>query len=60
MKCFSETPNRKNKLTMICEPMEKGLAEDIECGKVINLLLNSDKIFTEFVTVRRKLKASNI
>jgi len=36
LKCFSETPNRKNKLTMICEPMEKGLAEDIESNKVIN------------------------
>jgi len=34
LKCFSETPNRKNKLTMICEPMEKGLAEDIESNKV--------------------------
>lgn len=34
LKCFSETPNRKNKLTMICEPMEKGLAEDIEANKV--------------------------
>ena len=28
LKCFSETPNRKNKLTMICEPMEKGLAKE--------------------------------
>ena len=30
IKCFSETPNRKNKLTMIAEPLDKGLAEDIE------------------------------
>jgi U5 small nuclear ribonucleoprotein component len=30
IKCFSETPNRKNKITMIAEPLEKGLAEDIE------------------------------
>lgn len=34
LKCFAETPNRKNKLTMICEPMEKNLAEDIETNKV--------------------------
>ncbi|CBY20276.1 unnamed protein product [Oikopleura dioica] len=34
LKCFAETPNRKNKITMICEPMEKGLAEDIETNKV--------------------------
>lgn len=30
LKCFAETPNKKNKLTMIAEPLEKGLAEDIE------------------------------
>jgi U5 small nuclear ribonucleoprotein component len=30
LKCTSETPNRKNKLTMIAEPLEKGFAEAIE------------------------------
>ena len=30
MSLFSETPNKKNKITMIAEPLEKGLAEDIE------------------------------
>lgn len=30
LKCFAETPNKRNKLTMIAEPLEKGLAEDIE------------------------------
>ncbi|VDP03643.1 unnamed protein product [Heligmosomoides polygyrus] len=30
LKCFAETPNKKNKITMISEPLEKGLAEDIE------------------------------
>lgn len=34
MKCFAETPNKKNKITMIAEPLEKGLAEDIENGIV--------------------------
>ncbi|KAI3887611.1 hypothetical protein MKX03_031852 [Papaver bracteatum] len=34
MKCFAETPNKKSKLTMIAEPLEKGLAEDIENGVV--------------------------
>ncbi|KAI5585736.1 hypothetical protein BDE02_06G165100 [Populus trichocarpa] len=34
MKCFAETPNKKNKITMIAEPLEKGLAEDIEDGVV--------------------------
>jgi len=28
--CFAETPNHKNKLTMICEPLEEGIAADIE------------------------------
>ncbi|CAA0404734.1 unnamed protein product [Arabidopsis thaliana] len=34
MKCFAETPNKKNKLTMIAEPLDRGLAEDIENGVV--------------------------
>ncbi|KFM22860.1 116 kDa U5 small nuclear ribonucleoprotein component [Auxenochlorella protothecoides] len=34
LKCFAETPNKKNKITMIAEPLEKGLAEDIERGAV--------------------------
>lgn len=34
LRCFAETPNKKNRLTMIAEPLDKGLAEDIENGKV--------------------------
>ncbi|CAJ2634592.1 116 kDa U5 small nuclear ribonucleoprotein component [Trifolium pratense] len=34
MKCFAETPNKKNKITMIAEPLERGLAVDIENGGV--------------------------
>jgi U5 small nuclear ribonucleoprotein component len=34
LKCYAETPNKKNKLTMIAEPLDKGLARDIETGKV--------------------------
>eukprot|EP00878_Enallax_costatus_P008789 GHUV01009187.1.p1 GENE.GHUV01009187.1~~GHUV01009187.1.p1 ORF type:complete len:741 (+),score=244.40 GHUV01009187.1:354-2576(+) len=34
LKCFAETPNKKNKITMIAEPLDKGLAEDIESGKI--------------------------
>ena len=29
LKCFAETPNKRNKLTMVAEPLDKGLAEDI-------------------------------
>jgi hypothetical protein len=29
LKCFAETPNQRNKLTMLAEPLEKGIAEDI-------------------------------
>ena len=32
LKCFAETPNGRNKLTMIAEPLDKGLAKDIETG----------------------------
>ncbi|KAK2147140.1 hypothetical protein LSH36_568g02003 [Paralvinella palmiformis] len=34
LKCFAETPNKKNKLTMIAEPLEKGIADDIEAEVV--------------------------
>lgn len=34
LKCFAETPNKRNKITMIAEPLEKGLAEDIESESV--------------------------
>eukprot|EP01047_Picozoa_sp_COSAG01_P043116 COSAG01_NODE_3810_length_5675_cov_115.679079_1_plen_958_part_00 len=30
LKCFAESPNKRNKLTMIAEPLEPGLAADIE------------------------------
>ncbi|KAI8452874.1 elongation factor EF-2 [Phakopsora pachyrhizi] len=34
IKCYAETPNKKNKLTMIAEPLERGIAEDIESKKI--------------------------
>ncbi|OBZ78639.1 U5 small nuclear ribonucleoprotein component [Grifola frondosa] len=34
LKCYADTPNKKNKLTMIAEPLERGIAEDIETGRV--------------------------
>ena len=34
LKCFAETPNKKNKITMIAEPLEKGVAESIENGTI--------------------------
>eukprot|EP00921_Rhytidocystis_pertsovi_P003748 GHVQ01006497.1.p1 GENE.GHVQ01006497.1~~GHVQ01006497.1.p1 ORF type:complete len:1021 (-),score=146.21 GHVQ01006497.1:1463-4525(-) len=30
LKCFAETPNKKNRLHMVAEPLEKGVGEDIE------------------------------
>eukprot|EP00803_Ostreobium_quekettii_P004098 evm.model.scf_112.9 EVM.evm.TU.scf_112.9 scf_112:71072-79156(+) len=35
LKCFAETPNKQNKITMISEPLEKDLDKDIETGTVI-------------------------
>eukprot|EP00743_Colponemidia_sp_Colp-15_P002126 GILK01002308.1.p1 GENE.GILK01002308.1~~GILK01002308.1.p1 ORF type:complete len:1002 (+),score=162.07 GILK01002308.1:66-3008(+) len=43
IKCFAETPNKMNKLTMVSEPLEKGLAEDIERGAV-SLQWNKKKL----------------
>lgn len=34
LKCFAETPNKYNKLTMIAEPLESEIGNDIEQGKV--------------------------
>jgi U5 small nuclear ribonucleoprotein component len=34
VKCFAETPNKKNQVAMIAEPLDKGLAEQIEAGMV--------------------------
>jgi 116 kDa U5 small nuclear ribonucleoprotein component len=35
LKCFADTPNHKNRLHMIAEPLEKGLGEDIERGVIM-------------------------
>ena len=32
--CTSETPNGQNRLTVVAEPLERGLAEDVEAGIV--------------------------
>ncbi|KAF9782174.1 P-loop containing nucleoside triphosphate hydrolase protein [Thelephora terrestris] len=34
LKCYADTPNKKNRLTMISEPLERGIAEDLETGRV--------------------------
>lgn len=33
-KCYAITPNKKNKITMVAEPLEDGVARDIETGAV--------------------------
>ncbi|KAI2616086.1 P-loop containing nucleoside triphosphate hydrolase protein [Hypoxylon sp. NC1633] len=33
-KCYAITPNKKNKITMVAEPLDDGIAEDIESGRV--------------------------
>ena len=34
LQCYAVTPNGKNKLTVVAEPLDQGLAEDIETGEV--------------------------
>lgn len=43
VKCFSQTTNKKNKLTFIAEPLDDGLAEKLESGKV-NLSWDNRKL----------------
>ncbi len=33
-KCYTVTPNKKNRITMVAEPLEDGIARDIETGAV--------------------------
>ncbi|KAH6939557.1 hypothetical protein HPB50_019512 [Hyalomma asiaticum] len=49
LKCFAETPNKKNKITMIAEPLEKGLAEDIE-NEVVQITWNRKRLGEFFQT----------
>lgn len=49
LKCFAETPNKKNKITMIAEPLEKGLAEDIE-NEVVQISWNKRRLAEFFQT----------
>ena len=32
--CYTVTPNKKNKITVVAEPLDDGMAEDIEAGHV--------------------------
>lgn len=34
LKCSADSPNRKNRLVMIAEPLDKGISEDIETGRL--------------------------
>lgn len=49
LKCFAQTPNQKNKITMISEPLEKGLAEDIE-NEVVMINWNKKQLGDFFQT----------
>lgn len=48
--CFAETTNKKNKLTMIAEPLDEGLAEKLEGGKIDHLNWDSKKTGRFFQT----------
>uniref|UniRef100_A0A915D2S5 Elongation factor 2 n=1 Tax=Ditylenchus dipsaci TaxID=166011 RepID=A0A915D2S5_9BILA len=49
LKCFAQTPNQKNKITMIAEPLEKGIAEDIE-NEVVKIGWNKKQLGDFFQT----------
>lgn len=49
LKCFAETPNKRNKITMIAEPLDVGLAVDIE-GGMINLDWRPKEVSNFFTT----------
>ncbi|KAK1925362.1 P-loop containing nucleoside triphosphate hydrolase protein [Papiliotrema laurentii] len=43
LKCYAETPNKKNRITMISEPLENGIANDIEAGRVTMRMTNKER-----------------
>ena len=43
IKCYADTPNKKNKITIIAEPLEKGVAEDIEARRVGMWMTNKER-----------------
>ncbi|CEG40323.1 116 kda u5 small nuclear ribonucleoprotein component-like [Plasmopara halstedii] len=49
VQCFAETPNQKNKISMIAEPLDAGLAQDIEAG-AINLDMDTKQVANFFQT----------
>ncbi|PHH60567.1 hypothetical protein CDD81_1539 [Ophiocordyceps australis] len=48
-KCYAITPNKKNKITMVAEQLEKGIATDIETGavKIRDPIRKTAKFFEE-------------
>jgi len=51
VKCFAETPNKKNKISMIAEPLDKGLAnciQDRQLFKPENRSILIDNLVDEF------------
>ena len=44
IKCFAETANKRNKLTFIAEPLDDGLADKLEAGKVKPHVWDSKKL----------------
>ena len=44
VKCFAHTPNNSNKLTFICEPLEKELSLDIEKEKIPIFSLSKENL----------------
>jgi U5 small nuclear ribonucleoprotein component len=50
VQCFAETPNRKNKIMMISEPLDNGLAQDIEEGIIRLDTVPNTKVSSFFQT----------
>lgn len=48
-KCYAITPNKKNKITMVAEQLEKGISTDIEAGavKIRDPIRKTAKFFEE-------------
>lgn len=52
IKCYADTSNKKNRLYMICEPLDKGLSQDID-AEFVNMTKSPNEI-ESFFTRRYK------
>jgi U5 small nuclear ribonucleoprotein component len=50
LQCFADTPNKRNRVTLVAEPLTEGLAESLEAGKIDIIRWDNKKLGRYFQT----------